>query len=94
MSWSFNAVGKPEKVIEDLRKKVSDYGEGQSRDEFEAAIPHLIGLIEQNVVVPGHRYPECLVHVEASGSGSLGSDGKVIYSSCQVSIKQIYGVLL
>jgi hypothetical protein len=90
MSWSFNATGKPDKVLEKLTKDLGNYGAGQSRDEFAAAAPHLTALIESNFA---QAPQECLVQVEASGSGSM-VDGKMVSSSCTVSIKQIYGVLL
>ena len=47
MSWSINMIGTPEKLVEAL-KKHSETISGRSKEEFDAALPHMIALIEEN----------------------------------------------
>ena len=81
MSWNVNVIGRPDKVAEALDKYRNDL-KGQSRFEYEEALPHLKGLVEQNVS------EDYLVKVEASGHASLDADGKKTFGICHVSIKQ------
>jgi hypothetical protein len=46
MSWSVNYIGTPPKLVEAL-KKHSEKLSGASKEEFDAALPHMIALIEQ-----------------------------------------------
>ena len=81
MSWSVSFIGKPEKVSEallDYSNKLS----GPSKDEYDAAVNPLIALVSQNI---GEGY---MVKISASGSGYNG------VRSCNVSIENIYGILV
>jgi hypothetical protein len=49
MSWSINFIGTPEEVV----KKLEDHSESLTghnsiKDEYDGAMPHLIGLVTQN----------------------------------------------
>jgi len=59
MSWSVSMSGKPAEVVRKLRE--TSYT-GDSKVEFDAALPHLVGLVEQN-------HAERTVSLTASGHG-------------------------
>lgn len=67
MSWSYQAVGTPEKVAADLDRAVSTYTD-QSKIEFADAMPHLKGLLSQVFGQPTDTAK--IVKLKASGSGS------------------------
>ena len=88
MSWSFNVAGTPEGIIkamdgESLRLT------GESRIEFDAAKPHLIGLLRLNVAAPTPA-----IRLTASGHAYKQSDGTVSYSNCSVRIEGIGTICL
>ncbi|MGC3945315.1 MAG: hypothetical protein QM762_12515 [Chryseolinea sp.] len=85
MSWSIKFIGAPANVVAAL-KKHSEQLEGQSKKEFDAALPHLTGLVEQNF----NKVSSILIDVEASGHGT--SDDS--YRNCVVSVKQSYGTIV
>jgi hypothetical protein len=89
-------IGLPDKVIDGLKKHADDTGlSGQSREEFEAALPHLIGLVEQNIVagVPANpQYPK-LIKINASGHGSK-KDGAWTERNCSASVEYSYTKIL
>jgi hypothetical protein len=87
MSWSVQFIGKPEKVIEALQKQ-SETMSGESKAEYDSALPHLIGIVKENI---GYDWP---VKIVASGHGqSVTGDGKV-YRQLTASIELIYGLLV
>lgn len=88
MSWSVSFVGKPEKVAE----AVEQYGgtlSGQSKEEYEAAAPHMAALARQNFA----EVADVLVQLSASGSG-YSKDGKMVNQSCAVELKTSYTKVL
>lgn len=85
MSWSFYAIGTVEKLSEALEKE-SERLTGFSKEEFDAAKPHLVGLLSQNVNVGA-------VQLEASGHASK-KDGKIDYANCSVNIKTLGQILV
>lgn len=76
MSWSFSAIGSPANVANALDEYSATLS-GQSKVEFDDALPHLKALTLQNFnnVSPEHC-PN--VKLEASGHGSAksGTDGE------------------
>ena len=82
MSWAAYYFGKPKVIIAAL-KKYSEAISGKSKEEFDAALPHLIGLLEQNF----SKENDPVVRLQASGHGSEG------YSTCTVNIENL-GALL
>jgi hypothetical protein len=87
MSWSITFVGKPEnvaKALEDNAAKLS----GQSKAEYEAALPHLVVLVKENF---GQTPP--MLKVTASGSGYANSTEQLT-RNCLVSIEAWYGTIV
>ncbi|MGD9644298.1 MAG: hypothetical protein AB7U73_01210 [Pirellulales bacterium] len=100
MSWSFNAIGKPELIAQALEQESAKLS-GQCKLEFDDALPHLTSLLRQNFAQHGSGYHEPLIEFSASGSGSAKSvpDGDTVKTeqmqrSCSVTIKPLYGRLL
>jgi len=94
MSWSVNFLGRPEKVVEALKTHAEKSGlTGQSREEYEAAMPHLVGLVEQNVCAGGSpEYPK-MVKLVANGHGSK-KDGEWTERNCSVALSYEYTKVL
>lgn len=93
MSWSFEAVGAPGRVVEALEghsEKISGKPEHQSRREFDEAKPHLIALVKQNFVVEGTGFQKPAIRISASGSASH-RNGEKQQSQCKVTIEPVYG---
>jgi hypothetical protein len=82
MSWSIQFIGKPEKVAEALHAN-SEKLSGNSKIEYDSALPHLLGLVNENF---GFDFP---VKLAASGSGSDKPDRQL-----SASIETIYGLLV
>ena len=74
MSWSINMIGTPEKLVEAL-KKHSETLSGKSKEEFDAALPHMIALIEENK----GGYAKNALEISGSGHG-YGEDGNLSFS--------------
>lgn len=89
MSWSVQAVGKPESVIRKLRDTAETMSPGgQSRDEYDTVLPYLCGLVEQAVG------DGVLVNLRASGHATVKVvDGvpQRVAGSISVSLEQLYG---
>lgn len=83
MSWSAYYIGTPDNLSEALKKQ-SDNLSGNSKEEFDAALPHIAALIQQN---KGKDKPPVL-HLQASGSAYDGQ------SSCIVQITSLMGALV
>lgn len=83
MSWSFYAIGNAADFAAELDRQCG-LCTGDSREEFEAAKPHLAALIALNTAgdLPA------IVKIEANGSASK-SGGKVVSSSCNVQITRL-----
>jgi hypothetical protein len=87
MSWSITFIGKPDSIAEALQKN-SDSLNGQSKLEFDSALPHLTALVKENF---GPSVP--LIKISASGHGTA-TDGVQTQRHLSVSIEPIYGVLV
>lgn len=77
MSWSVSFIGTPEKIVEALEK----YGaglDGQSKKEFDEALPCMIGLVKLNF---NAAYPQLAIAIIANGHSYNG------YGSCSVKIE-------
>lgn len=102
MSWSISFIGTPENVCKAIDTYAKDWNPSQSKEEYEVAKPHLIALVQENLS------PSILISVEANGHATIetkvderDSEGtpikthkEKIQGTCQVSIKQVYGVLV
>ncbi|MFA5727712.1 MAG: hypothetical protein WC886_08745 [Saccharofermentanaceae bacterium] len=85
MSWSIQFIGKPEKVIEALQGQ-SEKMNGESKNEYDSALPHLVGIVKENY---GFDY---LINISASGHGY--SNGENSTRQLTASIQPVYGVLV
>lgn len=83
MSWSISFRGKPAEIAADLEKHSGSLT-GQSKIEFDDALPHLVGLVKQTFENrPGRETPT--LAITAHGSGS--SDGDAQFErDCSVNI--------
>lgn len=88
MSWSVYFFGKPEKVVEALEKQSTQLT-GLSKEEYDEALPHLIGLAKQNFRKEG----DPMIKLNASGHGSKTGDEHT-QRQCQVSLEIVYGMLV
>lgn len=64
MSWSVSVIGTPEAITRELDIYQVSL-QGQSREEFDDAKPHIQALLKQNRSI----YHPPLLHLEACGSG-------------------------
>lgn len=85
MSWSIQFIGKPEKVVEALLLQ-SEKMNGESKVEYDSALPHLVGLVNENF---GYDY---VVKIVANGHGTAG--GEKPNRQLTASIELIYGLLV
>lgn len=86
MSFSVYFIGHPEKVanaVEEYSGKLT----GQSKQEYDAAVPHIKGLVLQNVGA------NKVISVEANGHASF-NDGVVTESNLNCSITAKYGLVV
>lgn len=80
MSWSINLIGKSENI----KKELEAYGKiltGASKEEYDAALPHLNGLLSLNV-------NETVLEFSANGH-AYGNN-----SNCNCSVKPLSGKLV
>ncbi len=93
MSWNFSCAGSKAAVKKALAKQLASYGApapaNHSQAEFAAAAPLIEGIVDQNTASPDYQYGGQIIEVSASGSGSREGD-KLIYQSCNVSVKAIH----
>lgn len=79
-------IGSPDKVVAALEGYVEKMKiTGQSKDEYEAALPALVILVKANSGV------NVGVSLTANGHGGKSELGS--YGSCNVDLKQLYGLL-
>lgn len=86
MSWSVTFIGKPENVSKALNAQ-SEQLMGFSKEEFDAALPHLDGLVKQNFNSNADNGP--VIKLVASGHGQKDS-----YGYCVCSIESLGGVIV
>ncbi|HEY3390118.1 MAG TPA: hypothetical protein VGK38_11140 [Prolixibacteraceae bacterium] len=83
MSWSVSFLGTPANVAAALTAQSATL-EGQSKKEYDVAYPAIVTLVQSNVG------PESMkVDVQANGHATF-VDGKISYSNCNVTVKQVY----
>lgn len=73
MSWSVNIIGHPENIASALTVE-SEKQEGQSKVEFDAALPHMVALVKENFNPAG--LPPPVVKLTANGHGYANADGQ------------------
>ncbi len=88
MSWSANFIGKPEKVSEALTAQSANLS-GQSKQEYDSALPHLVALVNLNI---GQQVP--IIKLAACGHGMANAEGVMIENNCSVTIERVYGMLV
>jgi carbon monoxide dehydrogenase subunit G len=86
MSWSIQFIGKPEKVAEALTAQ-SVKMSGDSKLEYVCALPHLVGLVNENY---GPNVP--LIKIIAAGHGY--ANGANSNRQLTASVEIVYGVLV
>lgn len=92
MSWSVSATGKPENVAKYLEEQSAKQS-GQSKIEYDDALPNLVGLVLQNF--RNDATPQGMIRIEASGSGSARTDPETkadiqVSRGCRVKIESFY----
>jgi len=88
MSWSVILIGNPDNIVKALQQN-SEKLNGTSKDEFDAALPHLIGLVKEN----SNKTQQPVLKLSASGHGYL-RDSEFDYKTCQVLIEDIGGLIV
>lgn len=86
MSWNIAFIGKPENVATALQQH-SEKLDGQSKVEFDNALPHIIGLVNQN-------YGQNVHNIKVLANGHGVKNGEHSYGSCQVNIEFIAGTIV
>ena len=92
MSWFISYLGTPAKIVEALQAE-SAKQTGQSKVEFDSALPHLVGLVGDNFSPEGEPVP--ILQLSASGSGVAQTDAttnttKQTRRSLSVKLERIY----
>lgn len=87
MSWSISLLGTPDKVKEKLMAESARLT-GLSKQEFDEALPHLTGLVDQ--IVCDQQPP--LVEFNGNGHASF-KEGRKIDGNLSVSIKRLHTTL-
>jgi hypothetical protein len=92
MSWSISLRGTPATVARSLEEHSAGLT-GQSKVEYDGALPHLAALVRENFVAEGGEHPEPTIALDAFGSGSaretVGSgEVKQLLRSCSVHLRQ------
>lgn len=90
MSWSIGFIGTPEKISAALTAH-SEKLDGQSKIEYDAALPHLDALVASNY---NKSYPEMAIQITANGHAYNDGQGETSYSNCNVSINALNGQLV
>jgi hypothetical protein len=79
MSWNVDKTGTPEEVVKALEEQSNTLTD-QSKEEYDAVLPHLVALIKENV--GGH------VGLSAWGCGVKNPDGSYADKNCQVTLSR------
>lgn len=79
MSWSIKLQGTPEEVVQALQEQSSNLTD-YSKEEYDSALPHLVGLVKENYGIAG-------VKISARG---YGNNGEKPYRNCNVTIQPIF----
>lgn len=89
MSWSVSCVGTRDAICRHLDEQSTKLT-GFSKEEFDAALPHMKGLVNQNI---SKSAPNRLIKLVASGHGSKSGD-EITDLNCVVSIEPFWGHLV
>lgn len=89
MSWYVSFIGKPENIVNALDAE-SLRLTGTSKEEFDEALPHLKGIISQNV---NEDHQPCL-RLNASGSAYTNPNNNKKVSSCTATIEILAGAFV
>lgn len=92
MSWTVSMIGRPAKVAEALDAH-SETMTGQSRTEYDAALPHLKALVLENFSHSVGGGAEPCVRLEASGYRNA-IDTAQTQLACSVKLDTFYATLL
>jgi len=89
MSWSVQLIGKPENIVTALDEESAKL-DGESKAEFDAVLPALKTLAQNNFSIGGEGFVEPLLRLEAAGHGHTRGGERV---SCSVAVKleSLYG---
>ena len=90
MSWSISYIGKPSAVAKALDAYMADAQPSQSKDEYDAAKPHLLALVNENV-------GQNMVTISANGHATFTDVDGVktkTYGYCTVSLSALSGNLV
>lgn len=91
MSWSITLIGHPDNIVKALEAESQNLS-GKSKEEFDAALPHMIGLVQQNRNIDPANQP--VLSIQASGHGYESADGNQSYNNCLVTINNLGGTLV
>ncbi len=89
MSWSIALIGKPDNIVKALHEQ-SEKLNGQSKEEFDVALPNLENLVKQNYDSTG----VLVLSFVASGHAYKTTNGETSHSNCLVEIKHVPGRLV
>lgn len=81
-------IGNPENIVKALENQSSQLS-GASKEEYDAALPHLTGLVKQNF----NKNAEPVLKISANGHGYF-NNGEPQYNNCQVTIENLGGMLV
>jgi hypothetical protein len=90
MSWSITIIGHPQNVATALTAQ-SEKMEGQSKVEFDSALPHMAALVQENFNAEG--VPAPVVKLTASGHG-YATDGVQKQRYFTANIEVLYATLV
>ena len=76
MSWSISFIGKPENVALAIEAESATMS-GDSKLEYDDAMPHLAALVRQNFAKEGSLGSAGTVKIIASGHGSTNGNEQI-----------------
>jgi hypothetical protein len=88
MSWSINLIGQGENIIKALNDESARLT-GESKTEFDKALPALTTLVEQNFNADNIQ----VLKLSASGH-SYAVNGEPKYGSCHVLLENMGAVIV
>jgi hypothetical protein len=90
MSWSITIIGHPANVATALTAQ-SEKLDGQSKVEFDSALPHMVALVNENFNSEGLQQP--VIKLAASGHG-YAANGEQKQRSFTATIEPFYATLV
>lgn len=89
MSWSVQLIGSPENIVTALDEE-SGKLQDESKAEFDAVLPALKILAENNYSIKEEGFVQPLLKLDASGHGYV-RDGKRVSCTALVKLESLYG---